>query len=71
MRLQVVNYECVRPDEMKVVGVLPGLIYMTMESYPRTSDKHNPLAFLPICNKPSPYIYRIFLIHPSELLPRV
>jgi hypothetical protein len=50
-----------------MVGVLPGLIYTTKESYPHTSDKHNPLAYLPVCSKPSSYISGIFLIHSPEL----
>jgi hypothetical protein len=56
-------------DEMKMVGVLPGLIYTTKESNPRTSDKHNPFAYLPVCSEPSSYISRILFIHSPELSP--
>jgi hypothetical protein len=51
---------------MKMVWVPPNLIYTTKESYPRTSDKHNPLSYLPVCSKLSSYISEYAsLIRPS------
>jgi hypothetical protein len=56
---------------MKMVGVLLGLIYTTRESYPRTSDRYNPLAYLPICNELSLYIFGIFRVTSEDLACRV
>jgi hypothetical protein len=53
--------------EMKMVGVLLGLIYTTKVNYPRTSDKRNPFAYLPVCSEPSSYISGIFFIHLPKL----
>jgi hypothetical protein len=58
--LQVGNCECGGLDQMKMVRVLLGLIYTTRESYPRTSDRYHPLAYLPICSELSLYISGIF-----------
>jgi hypothetical protein len=53
--------------EMEMVRVLPSLMYTTKESYPRTSDKHNLFAYLPVCSESSSYISKILFIHLPKL----
>jgi hypothetical protein len=54
---------------MKMVGVPLGLIYMTKDSYPHTSDKRNPFSYLPVCSELTSYISGTIFAHPPELPP--
>jgi hypothetical protein len=53
-----------------MVGVPLGLIYTTMDRYPRTRDKRNPFAYIPVCSELSSYISGTLFVHPPELPPK-
>jgi hypothetical protein len=55
---------------MKMVGVPPGLIYMTRESPPTVVD-YNLLAYLLICSEQSPFILGKSCAPAPELSPVV
>jgi hypothetical protein len=52
-----------------MVGVPHGLIYRTKGSYPRTDDKRNPFAYLPVCSELSSYILGNSYAHSPEFSP--